>query len=407
MIEPAPNLTAAFARLERRLVRRRLAAIEPILRFEIAALGAILSASLFWQSRSRLGSIAFAHGPWAAAVASAQSLAGLALLGGALTAGRHALRLAPGSPAPPWLALPIPASEVHRHLARTSRPLSLWAAVPALAVLASGVHIVPAPALAALAAGFGILLEVAGRVGCAAAFGLAWVRATPCATCDPPTRVLAAAAAPVRTIRLGAARWRRPGAFRAFLSKDALLARRPGPARARLASPWIFGALSVLAWKLPIAPLARASVALALALVAAAGVASWIVALVASDPFPVVRGLPLGVGVVWGARLAWAAFGALALAAGQALGAGLSPAPSPPASFAGTALVTFAIGALGANYGVTLFPNADHAERILGISLLIAITASLMIPFLGWLLLLAALLHSALRLRRWAFREAR
>src|SRR5439155_470759 len=180
-----------------------------------------------------------------------------------------------------------------------------------------------------------------------------------CATCDPPTRVLAAAAAPVRTIRLGAARWRRPGAFRAFLSKDALLARRPGPARARLASPWIFGALSVLAWKLPIAPLARASVALALALVAAAGVASWIVALVTSDPFPVVRGLPLGVGVVWGARLAWAAFGALALAAGQALGAGLSPAPSPPASFAGTALVTFAIGALGANYGVTLFPNVD------------------------------------------------
>src|SRR3989442_1449209 len=213
MIEPAPNLTAAFARLERRLVRRRLAAIEPILRFEIAALGAILSASLFWQSRSRLGSIAFAHGPWAAAVASAQSLAGLALLGGALAAGRHALRLAPGSPAPPWLPPPIRASEVHRHLARTARP-------------------------------------------------------------PPPC-----AAAP------------------------------------------------------PLAPLARARVALALALVAAAGVASWIVALVASDPFPVVRGLPLGVGVVWGARLAWAAFGALALAAGQALGAGLSPAPSPPASF--------------------------------------------------------------------------
>src|SRR5439155_1677364 len=64
MIEPAPNLTAAFARLERRLVRRRLAAIEPILRFEIAALDASISASLFWQSRSRLGSIAFARGPW-------------------------------------------------------------------------------------------------------------------------------------------------------------------------------------------------------------------------------------------------------------------------------------------------------------------------------------------------------
>jgi len=406
MLEHAPDLAAAFARLERSLLRRRWAAIEPVLRFEIAALVAFLCASLFWRMRLRLGSIAFAHGPWAAAADGALALAGLALAGGALCGARHALRLAPGSPAPPWLALPIPPVEIHRHLARTSRPLALWAAAPAVAILAAGVGIVPGVALLAFAGGFGIVLDRAARLGCAAAFGLALLRTEPHPGCDATTRVLAVAARPVRAARSGAARWRGDGAFAAFLRKDALLARRPGAARGRLVPPLVFGALSVLVWTAPIAPGAVSTVALALTLMAAAGVAGWIVALAASDPFPVVRSLPLGPGVVWGTRVTWAALGAVTLAAGQALGADLSPAPSATAPVAGTALVALAIGVLGANYAITLFPRADHAERILGIALAISITASLMIYYLGWALLLAALLHSARRLPRWARSEA-
>jgi len=109
---------------------------------------------------------------------------------------------------------------------------------------------------------------------------------------------------------------------------------------------------------------------------------------------------------VWGARVAWAALGAVTLAAGQAVGAGLSPAPAADPPVLGTALVALAIGVLGANYAITLFPRTDHAERILGIALAISIAASIMIYFLGWALLLAALLHSARRLPRWARSEA-
>ena len=406
MPEHAPDLAAAFARLERSLLRRRWAAIEPVLRFEIAALAAFLCASLFWRMRMRLGSIAFARDPWAAAVDVALALAGLALAGGALCGARHALRLAPGAPAPAWLALPIPPAEVHRHLARTARPLALWAVAPAVAILAAAAGIVPGLALLAIAGGFAIALALAARLGCAAAFALALLRSERHPGCDATTRVLAVAARPVRAARTAAARWRGDGAFAAFLRKDALLARRPGAARARLASPLVFGALSVLVWMAPIAPGAASAVALALTLVAAAGVAGWIVALAAGDPFPVVRGLPIGVGVVWGTRVAWAALAAVTLAAGQALGAGLSPAPPEAAPVAGTAIVALAIGVLGANYAITLFPRADHAERILGIALAISITASLMIYFLGWAILLAALLHSARRLPRWARSEA-
>jgi hypothetical protein len=406
MPEHAPDFVAAFARLERALVRRRIAAVEPVLRIELAALSAILSAFLFWQLRMRFGSIAFARGPGAAAGDVAAALAGLALMGGALAGARHAVMLAPGAPGPAWLALPIPPAEVHRHLARTSRLLALGAAIPALAILAAAAGIVLWLMIPALAAGFAALLDLSGRIGCRAAFGLARIRAGRGAGVDARTLVLAAAARPLRAARAGVVRWRREGAFAAFMRKDLLVTRRPGPARGRLAQPLVFGVLAVLAWLVPIAPPAVTTVAIALSLLAAAGVASWIVALAASDPFPVVRVLPLGVGVVWGARVAWAALGAVALAAGQAMGASLAPPSSPPAPVAGPALAAFAIAALGANYAITLFPRADHAERVLGIALGIALAASLMFYFLGWALLLAALVHSARRLPRWARQEA-
>jgi hypothetical protein len=73
---------------------------------------------------------------------------------------------------------------------------------------------------------------------------------------------------------------------------------------------------------------------------------------------------------------------------------------------AGTALAALAIGTLGANYAVTLFPRGDHAERILGIALAVSLAASLMFYFLGWAVLLAALVHSARRLPRWPLQEA-
>jgi hypothetical protein len=59
------------------------------------------------------------------------------------------------------------------------------------------------------------------------------------------------------------------------------------------------------------------------------------------------------------------------------------------------------IAALGVNYGVTLFPRADVAQRLLGLSLGLAVAASIMIPLSGWVVLLFAVAHSARRLTQW------
>jgi hypothetical protein len=265
--------------------------------------------------------------------------------------------------------------------------------------------VAPAAALPAFALGFALALEFGGRAACAIASRMALAGATPRPGLDPETSVLAVATRPSRAPRLGAARWRRGSALTAFLHKDLLLARRPGPARSALVAPLALGALSIAVWALPLAPEARPVAALGLALLAASGVASWIVALTASDPFAIVRGLPLGVGVVWGARVLWAALAAVMLGAGHALAAGFAEGHAPAAFLAGVALPALAIGVLGANYAVTLFPRADHAERILTIALAVALAGSLMFPFLGWALLLAALLHSARRLPSWVTRE--
>ena len=69
-------------------------------------------------------------------------------------------------------------------------------------------------------------------------------------------------------------------------------------------------------------------------------------------------------------------------------------------------LATVAITTLGVNYGVTLFPRADVAERLLGLSLGLAIAASVMLPLSGWIVLLTAVLHSARRLGHWSRLEA-
>jgi hypothetical protein len=405
MPDHVPDFADAFARLERALLRRRLAGIEPVLRIELAALSAFWLAVLFWRMHMRLGSIAFTQGGGAAAADCAAALSVLALGGGAVAALRHATCLESGAPGPAWLVLPIPPAEVHRHLARDSRQFSRLAALPAATVLGAGVGSVGALPLVALAAGFGIALDLASRLGTAAAFGLAWLRAGRHAG-DPATSVLADAGRRVRLPRVGAVHWRREGAMSAFLRKDLLVTVRPGAPRERLLLPLGLGLLSLVAWWIPLAPHALATLALGLALLAAAGLASWIVALTSGDPFPVVKSLPLGVGVVWGARFAWAALGAVLLAAGQAVASSLAPPPAARAPVFATALATLAIGTLGANYAITLFPRAQTANRILGIALTVSIVASLMFPILGWILLFAALVHSARHLKRWARLEA-
>jgi hypothetical protein len=115
--------------------------------------------------------------------------------------------------------------------------------------------------------------------------------------------------------------------------------------------------------------------------------------------------LPLGVAVVWGARVAFAAAGAIALVTVQALCARALAPPALHFHLVWLGAAALAIGVLGANYAITLYPRAEHAQRVLELTLALAIAASLMIPLVGWVLLFTGLLHSARRLPRWTRQE--
>jgi hypothetical protein len=405
---PPVPLASAFRDLEGALLRRRFQQLDPVLRLEIAAIAALIAAFVGWQLRIPLDGIARAGGPGAAARALALRLLALALVAAIAAGARYARRLrGPDRPEPAWLALPIPPPAIARHLAWEARRIVPWALVPALGALAAAVGLVPAPLLLLIAAAFASLLVPAGHAGCAIALLLASPATAAAGGLElsrphPIERPLALGPPEARSVRLPRVRWRREAPWRALWRKDLLLALRNPPVQARGRSLIVVMALSALVWRLPVDPAFAHLAAFALALTAGALLAGWLIELAGADPFATLRGLPLGAAPVWGARAAWALTGAGALAAFQVLA---RPALAPPALavfLAWTAGAALALGLYGAQLGITLHPRADHARRVLGVSLAVAVAASLMIPLLGWVLLLAALVHSAIGLRRWS-----
>jgi hypothetical protein len=109
---------------------------------------------------------------------------------------------------------------------------------------------------------------------------------------------------------------------------------------------------------------------------------------------------------VWGARVAWAALFAAALVLGHAVAARGLGRPALQLFLTWTGLAAFTVAVLGANYAVTLFPRVEQARRLLGLSLALAVAASIMIPLMGWIVLLTAVLHSLRRVPRWTRLEA-
>ncbi len=402
MHDPIPSRTPAFRGLERALTRRRLMQLDPRLRLELALLGLLIAGFLFWQVRVPLDGLVRSRGPSAALGVVAVAWLILAALGGLLAGSDHARQLRNGPRGPAWLALPLAPAALERHLAWESRSRMGWLAVPALGVLVAGFGLVPAWWLALLAAAFVGLLRVAGALGCAVGY-----RAVVGVTEARPglhaiERVLAVAAPRAVRRQVAQAPWRRAPAWVAIAAKDLLLTLRIGAMRRTAALPVAFGVASLLAWQLPGEPALHHFTAFALALLAAAALAEWLVVLAGSDPFAALRVLPVGVMTVWGARAVWGLVGALGLVATQAVAA-RELSPHALQLFLGwSGAATVAIAALGLNYGVTLFPRADVARRMLGLSLGLAMAASIMIPLSGWIILLTAVLHSARRLPRWA-----
>jgi hypothetical protein len=312
----------------------------------------------------------------------------------------HDLRHGPEGP--PWLALPIEPAAITRHLAWNARARALPLIVPAAGVLLAGAGLAPWWWLLLLAAALALIVTPATRIGCWVAVQLA-SRATPePRSLHPIIRLLARREPQRQRGALPPARWRGGSALFALWRKDLLVSLRPTRARRLAVVPVLFIALAASAWALPVDLALARFVALGLSLVAATTLAEWLVALSGTDPFSLIRVLPVGLKEVWGARVLWALLGTLVLVLVHALAAREMPPVAYRLFLVWTGGAVFSIALLGANYGVTLFPRADVAARMLLLSLGLAMAASLMIPLLGWVLLLTAVLHSARRLPRWS-----
>jgi hypothetical protein len=331
----------------------------------------------------------------------------LASLGVGLVAARHARTLRQPHRGPPWLSLPIEPGALGRHLAWNSRAQALWVLVPGIGLLAASVGLLPMGWIALLAAIFAWLLLESGRLGCVIGFRVALHAAEARPGAHPLIRVLVSAAPAARRGRVPAARWRRLPLWDALGLKDLRMTRRVSRLLWSALLPAVLAALSLAVWWLPGEPAGLAPIevrhfaAFVLAMLAAATLAEWLVALTGCDPFAVLRALPIGVLPVWWGRAAWAIAGALVLVAGHALAARELSAEAVRLFLAWIGCAVLGIAVLGVHYGLTLFPRAAVAQRLLGLTLALAVITSVMFPLAGWVVLLAALLHSARRLARW------
>ncbi len=407
---------AAFARLQRALLGRLASRIEPRLRVELLLLLLLTWGFTFWRARIPFHSLAHAGGWSSAAWALAGSLAFLAMVGGAAVAFHHdrQLRVRPSGPA--WLALPLPADAILDHAAWRARLRGAWAAAIAPGVLAAAFGLVPWWAILALTAAFAATLVGACRLATQWIQHRARARAArplpsdpngagPLSAIDPAWRLLTTVTRPRVTTRFAPPAWRRRPAALALGAKDLRLTRRPTPARARMFLPLLLAFLSAAIWgiagtqsEIP-SELIR-FVAFGLALTAAAAAAEWLIALASSDPPAILRVLPLGAGDVWLGRVVLLATFVALLVAAQAIAARPLAGPALQMHLVWLGAAALAVGLLGIHYSLTL--PATVAARVLVLTLSIAIAASIMIPLVGWILLLTAVIHSARRVPRWS-----
>jgi len=391
----------AFRELERRLMRRRISQLDPWLRVELIALALLIGAFLFWQVRVPLDGLHHHAGPVAVVRALGAAWLALALIGAVAVAVRHRRSLRVAVAGPIWLALPVTPEDLGRHLAWESRGHVLWVALPGLGALIAAIGLAPAGGLALLGAALAGLLALAARAGTAVGERLA-THGVGRAGVHPLFVRLGETGVAAGRRRVGRGRWERGPAWRALWRKDFAIAwRRPG-VRTSLLVALSLWALSLSAWSLAGEPALRHFAAFALTLVGAAAFAEALVVLSGSDPFATLRTLPLGVGSLWIARFAWAVLAVGVLSVGHGLAARELTPQALRLFLVWTGGATLGIAALGVNYGVTLFPRADAAQRLLGLSLGLAVAASVMIPLSGWIVLLSAILHSARRLPYWS-----
>jgi len=388
----------AFRALERALTRRRLRAIDVGLALEVGAIALLLAATLFWQTRVPLDGWARRGGPAAVAGVASVLFAIVALAAAATTAIGLRRSLAGPREGPDWLALPLEPAAIRRHLewrARAALPFFLLAQL-AIAMALWG--LVPIAGLIALAAAAFALTALATGSGAALAMRLALPRAG-----EDEVRLAISLA---RSGRAGArkrrgVRWQKRAPLRAIMLQDARLTAREPRALARAIAAATLAAAAALVWLAPWPPPLQRPISFGLALLAAAEAGESVIEMTSLHPFAALRVLPVGVGAFWGARFALAAGVCTLLVASQASAAWLMPPAALEVHLVWTGAAALAITSFGANLAVTLYPRADHARRVLALSLALAATASYILPLAGWVLLLTGWIHSARRLPPW------
>jgi hypothetical protein len=381
---------------------RRWRKLGLVFQMELAGLGALVLALAFWQLRLPLAAAWHRSGPGAAAMTLAFALLALALASAGAAATRLSWLLRSSPLRPAWLQWPLPEAVLWGHLRWEARARALVPSLLAPSFLLAGWGYVPGWALAALALGFAAALELLVRAACRVSLAAAARGNVRPPRASPLLRSLSRVTDPPRRAARLTARWRLEPAWLAWWRKDAQVARRSRSGRPQLLLGILLALASVLVW-FTAPPNGRPYLlALGLAMAALGAVAEWLVALCGRDPFVAIRSLPLAVHSVWLGRFAWVVLAtAPLLAAHLALMPRLVPqAPRLFAFWLGGA--GFGLGALAVNYGLTLFPRAEVAQRLLYLSLGLVLLALVLFPPIGGVVaLLAALIHSARRLPVW------
>jgi hypothetical protein len=196
------------------------------------------------------------------------------------------------------------------------------------------------------------------------------------------------------------ARWHSAACWRVLIARDLLLMARARPVRSSvlMAAAWALASAGV--WFTPLAGPTAQFLGFGLALIAAFTWAEVLILLGGEDPPGLMRALPTGPRALWTARAIEAVTGAAVLALLQLLLARVEPGPRGLQS-ACVFAAALALGLLGAQYGITIGRQAPVARRFLALTASIAMAASLMITLLGWFILLAGVVHSAVRVSRW------
>ena len=393
----------AFRELRRHLLRRRLERFDLRLRGEMALLAVVIGGFLFWQARVPFDGLRRVHGPLAVAGWLGLILLAIAAGSALLVLIRHGRQLRVTLPGPAWLSLPLAPRSIAEHMAWEARLSAGWGAALAPGFLVAAIGLLPAWSLVLLAGAFAIALwalaHVATAIAVRAALGFRRGGALPR---DPVLELLLAAKRAVARRRVRATRWRRVPAWLGLWRKDARLALRPTSARARLVAPVVLALASFGVWLLPLEPPLARLLAFAGGLTAAATFAEFLIALAGEDPTAVMKTLPIGAWPVWLSRTAWVLLWALVLAAGSVFLARPLAAHALQVLLVWETCAAIAIGLLCLHDGMTLGHNAAAAQRFLTLTLAISMAASIMIPLLGWIVLLTAVVHSARRVPRWA-----